>query len=84
MSTVILMSFPILSFYLSVSLLAVSEPSFFQRFIGLFSSKEESAIQFKTNDIEMKTFSVVSGQSPDVLMPALCCSAAGRTPNARG
>jgi len=63
---------------------ALPEPSFFQRFIGLFSSKEEPEIQFKTNDIEMTTFSVVSGQSPDVLMPALCCSAAGRTPNRRG
>ncbi|XP_020620810.1 uncharacterized protein LOC110058501 [Orbicella faveolata] len=63
---------------------ALPEPSFFQRFIGLFSSKEEPEIQFKTNDIEMTTFSVVSGQSPDVLMPALCCSAAGRTLNRRG
>ena len=62
----------------------MSEPSFFQRFIGLFSSKEEPEIKFTTNDIEMTTFTVVSGQSPDVLMPALCCSAAGRTPNGRG
>lgn len=63
---------------------ATSESSFFQRFVGLFSSKDEPKIQFKTNDIEMTTFSVVSGQSPDVLMPALCCSAAGRTPKGRG
>jgi len=61
----------------------VSEQSIFQRFVGLFSSKEESEIKFKTNDIEMTTFSVVSGESPDVLMPALCCSVAGRTPNGR-
>ena len=67
----------------SLSLVVVSEQSIFQRFVGLFSSKEESEIKFKTNDIEMTTFSVVSGQSPDVLMPALCCSAAGRTPNGR-
>lgn len=75
-STVALASF--------LSLLVLSEPSFFQRVIGLFSSKEEPEIKFTTNDIEMTTFSVVSGQSPDVLMPALCCSAAGRTPNGRG
>lgn len=53
------------------------EPSFFQRFIGLFSSKDESEFKFTTNDIEMTTFSVVSGQSPNVLVPTLCCSAAG-------
>jgi len=75
-STVALVSF--------LSLLVLSEPSFFQRVIGLFSSKEEPEIKFTTNDIEMTTFSVVSGQSPDVLMPALCCSVAGRTPNGRG
>ncbi len=62
----------------------LSEPSFFQRVIGLFSSNEEPEMKFTTNDIEMTTFTVVSGQSPDVLMPALCCSAAGRTPNGRG
>ena len=72
------------SLSLSLCLVALSEPSFFQRFFGLFSSKDKPEIQFKTNDIEMTTFSVVSGQSPDVLMPAFCCSAAGRTPNGKG
>ncbi|KAJ7350203.1 hypothetical protein OS493_037783 [Desmophyllum pertusum] len=64
----------------------LTEPSFFQRVIGLFSSKDEPAVKFTTNDIEMTTFSVVSGQSPNVLMPAFCCSAASRvnTPNGRG
>ena len=71
-------------FPLPLFLVAMSESSFFQRFVGLFSSKDEPEIQFKTNDIEMATFSVVIGQSPDVLVPSLCCSAAGRTPNGRG
>jgi len=52
-----------------------TEPSLFQRVIGLFSSKDEPVAQFTTSDIEMTTFSVVSGQSPKVL-PAMCCSAA--------
>lgn len=58
----------------------------FQRVIGLFSSKDEPVAQFTTNDIEMTTFSVVSGQSPKVL-PAMCCSAARslvNTPQRRG
>ena len=76
--------FPWRVFLLPLFHVATSESSYFQRFVGLFSSKDEPKIQFKTNDIEMTTFSVVSGQSPDVLMPALCCSAAGRTPNGRG
>ena len=54
---------------------APAEPSLFQRFIGFFSSNDESEAKFSTNDIEMTTFSVVSGQS--VLTPSLCCSAAG-------
>ena len=56
---------------------APAEPSLFQRFIGFFSSNDESEVKFSTNDIEMTTFSVVSGQSPSVLTPSLCCSAAG-------
>ncbi|KAL9955236.1 hypothetical protein ACROYT_G036529 [Oculina patagonica] len=55
-----------------------------QRTLSNQPSQEEPEIKFTTNDIEMTTFTVVSGQSPDVLMPALCCSAAGRTPNGRG
>lgn len=56
---------------------APAEPSLFQRFVGFFSSNDESEAKFTTNDIEMTTFSVVSGQSPSVLTPSLCCSAAG-------
>lgn len=56
---------------------APAEPSFFQRFIGLFSSNDESEAKFTTNDIEMTTFSVVSGQSPRIMTPSLCCSAVG-------
>ncbi|XP_073245989.1 uncharacterized protein [Porites lutea] len=63
-----------------------TEPSLFQRVIGLFSSKQESEIQFSTNDIEMTTFKVVTGQSPNML-PTMCCSAANsllNTPRRRG
>ena len=57
-----------------------TEPSLFQRVVGLFSSKQESEIQFSTNDIEMTTFKVVTGQSPNML-PAMCCSAANSLRN---
>lgn len=63
-----------------------TEPSLFQRVVGLFSSKQESEIQFSTNDIEMTTFKVVTGQSPNML-PTMCCSAANsllNTPRRRG
>lgn len=63
-----------------------TEPSLFQRIIGLFSSDADPMTQFTTNDIEMTTFSVVSGQSPNVL-PAMCCSAERslvNTPQGRG
>lgn len=63
-----------------------TEPSLFQRVVGLFSSKQESEIQFSTNDIEMTTFKVVTGQSPNML-PTMCCSAANSlldTPRRRG
>lgn len=63
-----------------------TEPSLFQRIIGLFSSDADTVTQFTTNDIEMTTFSVVSGQSPNVL-PAMCCSAGQslvNTPQGRG
>ncbi|PFX13479.1 TBC1 domain family member 10A [Stylophora pistillata] len=55
---------------------APAEPSFFQRFIGLFSSNDESEAKF-TTDIKMIKFSVVSGQNPSILTPSLCCSAVG-------
>lgn len=63
-----------------------TEPSLFQRVVGLFSSKQVSEIQFSTNDIEMTTFKVVTGQSPNML-PTMCCSAAKsllNTPRRRG
>lgn len=63
-----------------------TEPSLFQRVIGLFSSTQESEIQFSTNDIEMTTFKVVSGLSPNVL-PAMYCPVANsllNTPRRRG
>ena len=75
-----------LSFFFFFSFTEFTETSLFQRVVGLFSFKDEHAVQFTTNDIEMTTFSVVSGQSPNVL-PAICCSAARslvNTPQRRG
>lgn len=43
-----------------------AEPSVFKRFMGLFSCMDNPAAQLKANEIEMTTFSVVSGQSPSV------------------